>query len=190
MIVAKPLFLILYSDRWLPSVPYFQILAFAGFAICLQAVNLQAIAAIGKSKTMFTWTMVKRTVGILLIVGGLAAFGMNGLLGGMVFSAWINYFINAGLVAKHIGYKMKSQLSDLLPILIISIVSTVPALILGHIININLYAEASIMFCVFISFYIAISAILKLDAYKYSKSLIPMFANKLKRKNDKVTAHK
>ncbi len=182
MIVAKPLFIILYSDRWLPSVPYYQILAFAGFAVCLQAVNLQAIAAIGKSKTMFTWTIVKRTLGILLIVGGLASFGMNGLLWGVVLSAWINYFINATLVAKHIGYKMKSQISNLLPIVILSIVSVVPALVLGHFMNINLYADAAIMACVFISLYIALSVILKLNAYKYSKSLVPMFVNKFKRK--------
>ena len=182
MIVAKPLFIILYSDRWLPSVPYFQIIAFAGFAICLQAVNLQAIAAVGKSKVMFTWTIVKRSLGILFIIGGLTVFGMNGLLGGMVLSAWINYFINANLVSKHIGYKMKSQLSDLLPIIILSIVSTVPALILGHYININLYVDATITVCVFLLLYITISVILKLDAYTYSKSQIPMYVNKLLKK--------
>ena len=63
IIIAKPLFIILYSERWLPSVSYFQVLAFAGFAICMSSVNLFAIAAIGKSRTMFTWNLLKRGEG-------------------------------------------------------------------------------------------------------------------------------
>ena len=52
MLCAKPLFVLLYSDRWLQSVPYFQVLCFAGLAGCLQSVNTQSVMAIGKSKTI------------------------------------------------------------------------------------------------------------------------------------------
>lgn len=182
MILAKPLFIILYSERWLPSVPYFQILAFAGFAICLQAVNLQAIAAIGKSKAMFSWTMVKRILGIALIVGGLAAFGMNGLLGGMVLSAWINYLINSWLVSKHIGYKMSQQIKDLLPIFLSALVAVIPAFIVMKLMNVNLYIDSFLGFFVFIAIYLTISIALKLEAYSYCKSIIPIFLKKIKRK--------
>lgn len=182
MILAKPLFIILYSERWLPSVPYFQILAFAGFAICLQAVNLQAIAAIGKSKAMFSWTMVKRILGIALIVGGLAAFGMNGLLGGMVLSAWINYLINSWLVSKHIGYKMSQQIKDLLPIFLSALVAVIPAFIVMKLMNVNLYIDSFLGFFVFMAIYLTISIALKLEAYSYCKSIIPIFLKKIKRK--------
>lgn len=182
MMIAKPLFIILYSDRWLPSVPYFLILAFAGFAVCLQSINLQAIAAIGKSKTMFTWTIFKRVLGIVLIVIGLTAFGINGLLGAMVVSAWINYFINAWIADKHIGYKMRSQLNDLLPIVLLSVASVTPMLLIDHFINIDMYANALFMLVGFNSLYIGLSIVFKLNAYDYSKSLIPMFFNKFKRK--------
>lgn len=57
LLEAKPLFVLLYSERWLQSVPYFQVLCVAGLAGCLQSVNLQSIAAIGKSKAMFYWTL-------------------------------------------------------------------------------------------------------------------------------------
>ena len=77
LLLAKPLFIILYSERWLPSVPYFQVLCIAGIAGCLQAVNFQSISAIGKSKTMFVWTVVKRIVGIGAVVIGLLCFDMT-----------------------------------------------------------------------------------------------------------------
>ena len=180
MIVAKPLFIILYSERWLPSVPYFQILAFAGFAICLQAINLQAIAAIGRSKVMFVWTFIKRIIGILLIVLGLAVFGMEGLLVGMVLSSWIAYFINSWLVAKHIGYKMSLQMKDLFPIFLIASFSFIPAIIVGRVININLYVDSFLCFLVFMVIYLGTSIIMKLDAYIYCKGIIPLFLNKIK----------
>ena len=182
MIVARPLFIVLYSDRWLPSVPFFQILAFAGFAVCLQAVNLQAIAAIGKSKAMFIWTMIKRAISIALMVGGLVSIGMYGLLWGMVISAWINYYINAALVSKYIGYRMKSQVLDLLPIASLTVVSIIPALIASRFVHVNMYIDAIVVLGIFLLMYIVFSVVLKLEAYKYSKSLIPMFLNKFKTK--------
>ena len=182
MILAKPLFVILYSERWLPSVPYFQVLALAGFAICLQAVNLQAIAAIGKSKAMFTWTMIKRSIGIALIVGGLAAFGMNGLLGGMVLSAWFNYVVNSWLVSKHIGYRMSQQIKDLLPIIVLTIVAILPAIIVGRLIGLGSYVKPFLCFFIFLSIYLGLSVLLRLEAFTYCKSIVPIFMNKIKRK--------
>ena len=57
LLVAKPLFVLLYSDKWLPSVPYFQVLCLVGLSSCLQGINTQPLAAIGKSKAMFLWTL-------------------------------------------------------------------------------------------------------------------------------------
>ena len=55
IVLAKPIFILVYSEKWLPCVPYFQLLCLGGMATCLQAVNTQPIAAIGKSKLMFKW---------------------------------------------------------------------------------------------------------------------------------------
>ena len=41
MLCAKSIFVLLYSDRWLDSVPYFQVLCLSGLAYCLQSVNNQ-----------------------------------------------------------------------------------------------------------------------------------------------------
>ena len=86
LLCAKPIFVLLYSDRWLQSVPYFQVLCIAGLAYCLQAVNNQSVAAVGESRAMFIWTVIKRTVGIGFIIGGLVLFGMKGLLVGVVLN--------------------------------------------------------------------------------------------------------
>ena len=80
ILLAKPVFIFLYSEKWLDSVPYFQMLCLAGLAICLQSVNSQTIAAIGKSKVMFRWGLFKQLVGVTFVIIGLLIYGIKGLL--------------------------------------------------------------------------------------------------------------
>jgi len=181
IIIAKPLFIILYSERWLPSVSYFQVLAFAGFAICMSSVNLFAIAAIGKSRTMFTWNLLKRGFGISVIFLGLLLWGMRGLLLAAVATQWFMYLVNCWLVSKHIGYKMKTQAQNLAPIMILAAVSFVPSFLFGYFTNLNMYADGIIRMLIFLGLYFGLSAFLKLEAYEYAKSLIPVFFKKFKR---------
>ena len=178
LLLAKPVFLLLYSDRWLESVPYFQVLCFAGMGSCLTAVNTQAIAAIGKSKLMFIWTVVKRVVGISAIVGGLLAFGMEGLLAGVVFNCWFSYFVNIALVSKHVGYKWTRQLLDLLPVVLVSSVIAAVCFGLGRFLNLGLYLNGIVIFFVYVSLYLAWSVVFKPDAYTYSLTLLPQFFKK------------
>ena len=183
ILLAKPLFVLLYSECWLDSEPYFQILCFAGIAICLQGVNYQAIAAIGKSKAMFSWTLVKRAIGLALIVGGLATFGMKGLLVGMVCQSWLIYLINAYLVHKYIGYKLSKQFFDLLPTMVLSIISCAVAYGLELLLPPwNMYLIAVFCSIVFIIVYLVGSILFKIDSFRLVKETIPMIMLKINRK--------
>lgn len=183
MLLAKPIFILLYSDRWLDSVPYFQILCIAGIAICLQGVNFSAVAAIGKSKVMFLWTIIKRGIGIFMIVGGMAAFGMKGLLVGMVLSSWTIYFVNAYLCDKHVGYKMKEQVKDIIPILAMSIAAIGLSWGLHYIIpEVNMYVLAVIQFVTFVFVYWGGSVLFKMDSYNYFIENIPLIFRKFTKK--------
>lgn len=183
VLLAKPIFVLLYSERWLDSVPYFQILCLAGIAICLQGVNYQAIAAVGKSKVMFSWTLIKRAIGLGLVVGGLVAYGIKGLLIGMVMQSWLIYIINAYQVHKHIGYKLLTQLLDLLPILILALVSWAIAYCLVFIIpDCHMYVLAVIRFLVFMGVYLGGSILFKMESFRYVKETMPIFLAKFKKK--------
>lgn len=178
ILVAEPVFVLLYSNRWLPSVPYFQILCLAGSGVCLQAVNLQAISAIGKSKTVLNWVVVKRTYSLVLIVGGLTIGGIWGMLWGMVIQAWLSYVINAYLVSKHIGYNLKQQLFDILPILLQSIMAFIAGWLLS-LLPLNIYVICILEFILFVFVYWFVSYITKMNAYNDFVELIPMFTSKL-----------
>lgn len=181
LLCAKPIFVLLYSDRWLQSIPYFQVLCISGLAYCLQSVNLQTISAIGKSKTMFWWTLIKQCVIIIIIVGGLALFGMKGLLAGHVLGTWFVLFVNIGLVSKHIGYKWYKQIQDLLPVGIASVVAALVSFGCGYLLKLGLYPDGIVKFLVYLLIYMCWSFIFKPEAYKYTISILPLkkFKNKL-----------
>lgn len=182
IVIAKPLFILLYSEKWIGSVHFFQILCLAGISSCLQGVNSLSIAAIGKSKVLFSWTIVKRIISLVLMVGGLWIFGIEGLLWGMVIQNWIAYFINAYLVSKHIGYKMMDQIKDLCPTLVVSLFAFLPSILLGYVLHMEMYLGATIQFVVFVSIYISLSYLFKLDSFSFFKQLVGSYINNLKTK--------
>ena len=187
LLCAKPIFVLLYSDRWLQSVPYFQVLCLAGLAGCLQSVNLQSIAAIGKSKALFWWTLFKRVVGIGAIVLGLYWFGMKGLLAGVVFNYWFSYVVNISLVSKHIGYKWNRQIVDLLPVTIASIIAAMISYGVGYLLHLNMYPDGLVKLFVYVVVYLGWSFIFKPEAYTYFLTIIPdrfNFIKKLKKKKN------
>jgi O-antigen/teichoic acid export membrane protein len=173
LLLAKPIFVLLYSDRWLQSVPYFQVLCVSGLAACLQAVNLQSISAIGKSGTMFLWTLLKRCVGIGLIVGGLAYWGMKGLLIGFVMNSWFAYWVNILLVSKHIGYKWYRQLQDLFPIMLVAVLAAAISWGVGCLCGLSMYLDALVKFVVYVVIYMGWALLRKPEAYTYTLSIIP-----------------
>lgn len=172
IIVAKPLIILLYSDKWIECVPYFQILCCAGLAVCLQGSANNSIAAIGKSNVFFVWTIIKRSLTIILCIVGVFWAGMPGLLWGCVTGAWTVYFINAYLVHKYVGYSFINQLWDIMPSLILSIFIGVFVYVMGKNIHYNMYLIAIFQIIIATGFYFLSSWMLKLDAFKYLLNII------------------
>lgn len=180
LLLAKPLFVLLYSERWLDSVPYFQLLCLGGIAICLQDINYYAVAAIGKSKEMLRWTIVKRLFGISMLIVGLWLYGIYGVVIGMTVSSWFVYFVNGGMSSKYVGYKFSQQFMDLAPILMLSVVAFLLSWSVSLINIDNIYNDALIKLVVFITSYWLISVLMKLDTYKSAKETISYIVKTIK----------
>ena len=179
ILVAEPLIVLLYSDRWVASVPYFQILCVGGMAGCLQAVNQQTIAAIGKSKVFFVWTVVKNSVGIVLQIIGLIVWGIWGLLVGKVLSSWFSYLVNISLVSKYVGYKNYQQLKDLSPIFVVSAIAILAGYFGSSVLDFGLYPNGIVRALIFVAVYLGWSLLFKPEAYTYTLSILNVLKSKI-----------
>lgn len=182
LLVAEPLLVLLYSDRWLPSVPYFQVLCIGGIAMCIQGISTQTIAAIGKSNVMFHWRLVKLAVQLTLLFLGLYTYGLWGVVIANAVCSYVFYFINASLVSHYIGYKLDKQLLDLLPVFLLTLVSGIVSFTIGHYLSLNMYLDGVVKFFVFMALYVGGSFLFHLEAFEYFKGLLPMMLSKFSRK--------
>ena len=180
LLIAEPVFVLLYSERWLASVPYFRILCFMGVFTCIEGVGNNAIAALGKGRTYFWQNLIKKTIGIIIIASGMAVYGMVGLLVAMVVASLFNYCINMFLISKHVGYTIRVQLMDALPIVILTIVSFSGGWIIGHIEGMNIYVMALIQSLAFITIFLTGASLLRLDAFLVSKEMVLVFLKRIR----------
>ena len=121
----------------------------------------------------------------MAIVGGLALFGMKGLMCGVVINAWFSYLVNAWLVAKYIGLGMKEQFKDIFPVFAVSLLASAGAYFSGQFVSLGLYGTAAIELLVFVLLYLGWALIFKPLAYQDIKSLVTDFLKKRKHQRGK-----
>lgn len=174
IIGAQPIFNFLYGERWSDAVPYFQILCVGGFFVCLQNVTFYAVAAVGKSRTLFAWSWVKwLTLFALLLIG--MNLSMKGLLWCMVLSNINIFLINVYLSGKHVGTGCKRLILNLMP----TILCTAFAWIASRIIAISVTDNDIILSVSFLIIYAVTAIAFKLKGVKESGIII----NKLLHRN-------
>lgn len=120
-VVAKPLVLLVLTDKWENSIPYLQILAIAGMMYPLHVLNLNVLTSLGRSDLFFRLEVFK--VAIFLATGLLTfRFGVLALLWGQLFCDVAGYFVNSYYTKRLIDYSVWKQLQDVCPCLVAAIV--------------------------------------------------------------------
>lgn len=119
-VVAEPLVQVVYTSKWLPSVPYLQLLCIVGLLHPLSAINSSVLSALGRSDLILRLELIKKGFAVLLLAGTWK-FGIVPMIIGQVVVAIFGYFINCSYTSNVIGYSMKRQFWDLLPVLSLSL---------------------------------------------------------------------
>lgn len=127
-VLASPLFRFVFTEKWLPAVPYFQILCISGILYPFHVYNLNILNVKGRSDLFLKLEIYKK---ILLVITVLVSiqFGMYGLLWGIVISSTLALFINTHYSGKFIHYNGFEQIRDVAPILLIALVAGILTLV-------------------------------------------------------------
>ena len=120
-LVAKPLFIFLLTEKWLPAVPYFKILIIAGMIAPLQPYLLNICKVKGRSDLVLKLSFVEY-IFIFLSMLAIIPFGIYGLLWGLVLATIGKLIVAMYYAGKLINYSMKSQLLDLKEGFVLSVI--------------------------------------------------------------------
>ena len=119
--IAKPLIILLIGEKWLPAVPFLQIICFSGMLYPLHAINLNILQVKGRSDLYLKLEIIKKIIAVITIFIGIF-WGIECMLWGGVFVSFISFFLNSYYSADLIDYSTKNQISDIFPFLIISLI--------------------------------------------------------------------
>jgi len=121
-IMAEPIFRFLFTEKWLPAVPYFQILCITGILYPLHAYNLDILNVKGRSDLFLKLEVFKKIL-ILVVLFITIPMGITELLYGQVIVSFLSFFVNAHYTGKFIAYTAFQQIRDILPIIFLSLFS-------------------------------------------------------------------
>jgi O-antigen/teichoic acid export membrane protein len=121
---AKPIIIFLYSEKWLPAVPFFQILCVIGFTNFMYHLNRSVLKAIGKTKLLFILQISVCLTGLLLIVGAIP-FGIYTVVIASVLNSTLAFIIIAFFTGRQIKLSVYQQIKTVLPNFLISAVVAV-----------------------------------------------------------------
>lgn len=116
-VLAEPTFRFLFTEKWLPAVPYFQILCITGILFPLHSYNLTILNIKGRSDLFLKIEALKKILIVIIIVLAVP-FGILALLYGQVIVSLLAFFINAHYTKKFIDYSGWQQITDIFPIII------------------------------------------------------------------------
>lgn len=120
--VAKPAFIYFLTDAWLPSVTFFQLLCFAGIFISLTDLNVNFLNIKGRSKFALYLEIFKIGLAILCYYFSYK-HGLLFVIYGLIFVRIVSYLLAAIMSGDVYGYHLKTQIQDVLPSLLISLLA-------------------------------------------------------------------
>lgn len=120
MVVAEPLVVTILTEKWLPTVPYLQLLCVAGALLPLQALNLSIIKSKGRSDLYLRLEIFKK---LLIVINILVTWrwGLEAMIIGQVVLSFLSYFLNSFFTNEMISYSLFNQIEDLLPVIFSSV---------------------------------------------------------------------
>ena len=138
-LIAKPLIIFLYSEKWTGSIAYFQFLCVGyGLLSAIHQSSRAIIKASGNSNYIFWLEIVKAIIGIVFIVIGIHAAGIWGILYALTACSIIEFFLNGYCVNKIIRYNALQCLSDLFRPVILSIITLSLSLLITRMISVDM----------------------------------------------------
>lgn len=124
--LAKPLVLFLYSAKWLPAVPYIQIIAFDYMLYHVNLVNWDLLLVKGRTDISLKKELINKIwkfgfMALTLPIGTIA-FAL-----GTVASSIMNVIVNTLVTGHFYHYGFKMQVSDFMPHMIKGVIVCIPA---------------------------------------------------------------
>ena len=179
--VAEPFILVLYTEKWAESIPFVQIFCLAFLFYPVNTANTQAINGIGRSDIFLKNNIIKKLIGIIILLITIN-FGVKAIAIGYAVSCLPNLIINIIPNRKLLNYGVREQCKDIMPSFLLSMLMGVVVYYM-NILNMAYLLKMGIQIVTGVVVYAWGAYLLKLEPLNYLLSTISGFVGK-SRKGD------
>lgn len=161
---AKPIICLILTDKWLPCVPYLRIFCITNMFFPIHTANLNAIKAMGRSDLFLKLEVIKKIVGLTLLLSTMR-LGIMTMAYSLLVSSVLSQIINSWPNRELLNYSYIEQIKDIMPNIFLAVFMGV---CVSSVVLIGLCDIFTIMIQIILgaAIYIAGSVILKLDSFQ------------------------
>lgn len=170
---AEPIVHLVLTDKWLPCVPYLRIFCTTYMFWPVHTANLNAINAMGRSDWFLRLEVIKKAVGMTLLLSTMW-FGVMAMACSLLVSNVLSQIINSWPNRKLLNYSYLEQVKDFAPGILLAVFMGICVYFIGYI-PLPTIVTFVIQIISGAAIYIALSAILKLEEFEYLTGMIKSF---------------
>lgn len=179
---ANPIVKLVLTEKWMPCVPFLQIFCITYMFWPIHTANLNAINAMGRSDLFLKLEIIKKCVGLLLLLTTMR-ISVMAMAYSLLVSGLISQVINSWPNRKLLKYGYLEQIKDILPSIIL-------AIIMGFLVSLIQLFKWNPVVTLIIEIplgaliYILGSKILGLESYNYLIDMVKSFVVKKRGRKD------
>lgn len=179
ILISRELVILLLTDKWVDSIPLFRIMCIYSMFISLNSINSNIFIAIGRSKLYFWVQLIKKTIGIILLIVGVQ-FGVMGITWSLAISGIIWWIISSCVNGQTICYGFKDQLRDVMPFFVLATAIGLIIHFISSYFSFHIVISLLLTSSVFVLLYILLSKAFKLEPYYIYLSIIKDYIKRVR----------
>lgn len=163
--ISSDMFMLLLGERWMPTVPYFRILALSGMVYPLAMVGYNVLKIKSDGRLVVRLEVVKRVVMTLVLCVTIPT-GIEAVAWGMTAMAFVEFLLNSGFALRLMSFGVVRLAKALLPSLLLSLIVYLGLEILNpHLAHLSVALRLTVDIALAVVSYIALAWALRLRAF-------------------------
>lgn len=163
--ISSDMFMLLLGERWMPTVPYFRILALSGMVYPLAMVGYNVLKIKSDGRVVVRLEVVKRVVMTIVLCVTIPT-GIEAVAWGMTAMAFVEFLLNSGFALRLMSFGVVRLAKALLPSLLLSLIVYFGLEILNpHLAHLSVALRLTADVALAVVSYIALAWALRLRAF-------------------------
>lgn len=170
IVTARPLVLVLLTEKWLPCVIYLQIGCVANLFRCQQFINNCVIKASGKAGLLLRLDILKKAIGLVLLIVS-AQFGVQWIAISLIAVYFISMVVNIAPNREILNYGYLDQFKDVAK-------NMIPAFIMGaciypiHLLQLPTVVLLVVQIALGVGVYVGLSVVMKNESFHFTLNYV------------------